>query len=322
MKKFITRAYNSFTFNYSNSTIKKFSKEERLVQETEYYKHLPKNLSIFYPRLVSSGFLKDTKQYFLELELYPYENLGKLLVEGKLTPKQWKGIASQIQEILLEFHKTTLPGFFVKDMRAMYIEKTEAEYKKLAEGFKTFKKLTAQKTVIINGVEYLNFDSIWPKIKKKFGKKLLNSKLSPSIIHGDFCFSNILVGFLADNKTILRFVDPRGKFGKFSVYGDPYYDLAKLMHSTDVGYEYIIYDQFKITQKNNNEFILKYFNFNKMVVNRIFNDQLYSKYDVARIKLIQATIYVGMCARHYDSEKRQLAMYLSGIKLLNELLWN
>ena len=45
---------------------------------------------------------------------------------------------------------------------------------------------------------------------------------------------------------VLKFIDPRGSFGQTKYYGDPYYDLAKLMHSCDGGYEYFITDNFKI----------------------------------------------------------------------------
>ena len=35
--------------------------------------------------------------------------------------------------------------------------------------------------------------------------------------------------------------------------------------------------------------------------------------------IIEGTIFIGMCARHYDSPKRQIAMYLTGIKILNRI---
>ena len=38
------------------------------------------------------------------------------------------------------------------------------------------------------------------------------------------------------NDLILKMIDPRGMFGETKYYGDPYYDLAKLMHSCDGGY--------------------------------------------------------------------------------------
>ncbi len=320
MTQYITRAYNSFTFDHKAGIIKKYSKEQRLAQEAEYYKNIPPSLSIYFPRLISAGFDDQTSQNFLELELYPYENLGKLLVGQKLSDQQWQEIAAHIAEILGEFKKHNLSQKFAEDMSSMYIDKTEREYKNLVEGFPVFRDISQQKTIVVNGKQYENFEVIWPKIKDKFLTKLLDEKLTPSVIHGDFCFSNILAGFLPDGKTILRFVDPRGKFGNLSVYGDPYYDLAKLMHSTDVGYEYFIYDQFQVSKQDDGSFSLYYTNPGKESVNDIFFKELYSKYDPARIKLIEATIYIGMCARHYDSEQRQLVMYLSGVRLLNELL--
>lgn len=320
MTQFITRAYNSFTTNFNNSTIRKHSKEDRLKQEAEYYKKVPKALSIYFPRLVESGYNKETEEYFLELELYPYENLGKYLVEGTLTAPQWREIAKHLAEILKEFSEVKMKQPFEQDLRAMYVDKTETEYKRLVEGFKTFAELEKFPDIKLNGKTYKNFSNIWPTIKDRYLSKLLDPDKRPTVVHGDFCFSNILLGFLKSGEPILRFVDPRGTFGTLEVYGDPYYDLAKLMHSTDVGYEYIIYDRFNLEKIGEATFGLSYHNDHKLAVNEIFSAELYSKSDEKLIKLIEATIYIGMCARHYDSERRQLAMYLSGVRLLNELL--
>ena len=79
--------------------------------------------------------------------------------------------------------------------------------------------------------------------KKKILKNYLNNKIS--FIHGDFCFSNILFKNIGE-KTSVKLIDPRGSFGKFLNMGDMYYDLAKLRHSLNGAYEYIIYDKFKI----------------------------------------------------------------------------
>jgi hypothetical protein len=320
MTQYITRAYNTFTFDHGKSTIRKHSQEDRLAQEAEYYHSLPPHLSIYFPRLISSGFEESSKKHFLELELYPYENLGKLLINGSLSKDQWEQIAKHLEKILAEFRATQTSEPLDSHLRAMYLDKTEGEYKKLVEGFAPFRELSKEPEFTLNGKKYRNFENIWPEIKEKYSKILLNPEITPSVIHGDFCFSNILVGFLPDGKTILRFVDPRGKFGKLTMYGDPYYDLAKLMHSTDVGYEYFIYDKFTVEQTGTDEFVLAYHNQHKEEVHKLFHDYLYGGFNTDRIKLIQATIYVGMCARHYDSAHRQMAMYLSGVKLLNELL--
>ena len=52
-----------------------------------------------------------------------------------------------------------------------------------------------------------------------------------SVIHGDPCFTNILI---EETYNFMRLIDPRGSFGSFDIYGDSRYDLAKIFHSMDV----------------------------------------------------------------------------------------
>ncbi|NBV28004.1 hypothetical protein EBS02_03150, partial [bacterium] len=42
-------------------------------------------------------------------------------------------------------------------------------------------------------------------------------------------------------------------------------------------------------------------------------------FDYQKIKLIEGCIFVGMCARHYDSLERQKAMFITGLNILNEI---
>jgi hypothetical protein len=42
-------------------------------------------------------------------------------------------------------------------------------------------------------------------------------------------------------------------------------------------------------------------------------------YDITKVQILEGTIFIGMCARHYDSSKRQIAMYLTGLKILNDI---
>ena len=54
--QFITRAYNSFSINHTNlSTVIKESNDNKLLDEINYYKNLPTNLEIFFPRYINKG---------------------------------------------------------------------------------------------------------------------------------------------------------------------------------------------------------------------------------------------------------------------------
>jgi hypothetical protein len=316
---FITRAYNRFEINSHEATITKFSKEQRLCNEIEHYKKTPIPLRLYFPKFICSDFNEETKEHSLRLELCGYDNLGSKLVRELGNGADWETVAFQLKYILEQFSRFQRPRSSIVDLQSMYENKTYTEYVKLISGFDRFTRLSKHAALIIDGKQYKNFEYIWDDIEKLLESYYNNTKFC--FFHGDMCFSNILYGFLPDDrsKVILKLIDMRGKFGTEVSFGDPYYDLAKLMHSTDVGYEYFIYDKFSVVDNGSN-FEINYANQNKKLVNEIFTDILYSNYDIKKIKTIQGLIYVGMCARHYDSPQRQLAMYLSGVKILNEVL--
>ena len=99
--------------------------------------------------------------------------------------------------------------------------------------------------------------------------------------------------------------------------GDVYYDLAKLMHSVDGKYECFIYDKFDLVTHSPEAFSLS-FNTELKELSPLFSKYLYANHDETKIKVIQGLIFIGMCARHYDCHKRQVAMYLTGLRILNE----
>ena len=196
----------------------------------------------------------------------------------------------------------------------MYIKKTEKEFLRFENSNLETKKICNYKKLIINKKKYQNFKEIWPKIKKFILKNF--SKQQPSIIHGDLCLSNILYCEYNNNIQI-KLIDPRGSFGQLRCVGDRLYDVAKIRHSFS-GYEYFIYDQFKLSQNRNNyRLILN--NKNHQKINKIFEKRIIKKFNSQKSSLIEGTIFIGMCARHYDSFKRQIARYLTGIKILNSV---
>ena len=338
---FISRAYNSFELFPEKGTVVKISKTDRLKEEISFYQSIPEKFKIWFPRNVKSWveqdfFDKNTEINFLELELYSYPNLGEYLTNKDLAEKMslldWENIALLFEKILKEFSTHELIGQSLKeDMKKMYVEKTWKEYKNLVTLYPYFTSLAKEKQLVINGKTYISFEEIWRK-NEDFILSVLSegANETPKFIHGDMCFSNILFGKQKDGKyNIIKFIDPRGKFGDLVGMGDPTYDYAKLMHSLDGGYEYFITDNFKVTEHTKNSFSLEYDTFNfetfdnrKNMITDIFSEILFEKHNFQKIKLIQALIYIGMIARHGDSFNRQLAMYLTGTKLLNEVCYN
>ena len=67
---------------------------------------------------------------------------------------------------------------------------------------------------------------MWPDLERAVAS--LSREGPGSIMHGDFCLSNILYDL---RSRICKLLDPRGSFGASGIYGDPRYDVAKLYHS-------------------------------------------------------------------------------------------
>lgn len=325
---FVTRAYNSFQICQEKGTVIKSSNTERLAEEIKFYENIPKEFLIWFPRILDS-WSRDGIHSF-EMELYSYSNLGEFLVNdslaGKLSLQDWENIADLFSCILTKFASHRKQDAILKDeIKSMYVDKTLREYRNLIDNFPYFNELSKEKTLNINGKACLSFDEIWKNNENLLTKILFTDDLeSPCFTHGDMCFSNILFNKHQTNNNLctIKFIDPRGKFGNLVGTGDQTYDLAKLMHSVHGGYEYFINDKFTVVEHAKNSFLKSYSNNNKEKIFEIFNRKLFAKRNVEKIKLIEGLIYIGMVARHSDSFQRQLAMYLTGIEILNDVLEN
>ena len=307
--QFNTREYNVIE-TIPFGLIKKSSSSDRLSDEIFYYDSIPNDVLYFFPRKVDSYFAE--KKYNLVLEYYPYKNLGEYIISRD--PFDWTQVFSNLKniiEIMAEYKKENKnTSLYAK---SMYIDKTYNEYNNFKKSYHD-SELFSCSTLVINGETYDNFEVIWERVKSIIESRLLQFK--QTMIHGDMCFSNILY----HHKIGSRFIDMRGSFGERGVYGDIMYDYAKLLHSVEGGYEFIINDQFTVAKFTNGVYHYWMNNNKNKEESFVAYMNAFAGKDINLIRLIEGLIFVGMCARHYDSKERQLIMYLTGIKNLNEAL--
>lgn len=314
--QFISRAYNNFELDSSGAVVIKKSKESRLADEIDYYTNLPEKLSIYFPRIVYSKY--DQSIYEVGMEHYAYDNLGNLMINQPFDNQTWVKVFNFLFKFINHSQKHTTDKKGKVDCHEMYIDKTEREYNNLLDRFSFFEALEKNTHIVLNGKELRTFRMMWAELKDYIQSSCLVDELN--YIHGDFCFSNILYGVNPiTNNVVLKYIDPRGSFGNIKYYGDSYYDLAKLLHSCDGGYEYFITDNFKVSNQDMS-FDLSFTNDNRLLINDIFGKILQEYgFNQTKIKLLQGTIFIGMCARHYDSFERQKGMFLTGLRILNEI---
>ena len=181
--------------------------------------------------------------------------------------------------------------------------------------------------MFINNQTVQTFKAIWPEVKAYLEKEIIPT-YQVVMIHGySFCFNILYVG------NFLRFIDHIGSFGSmFGVRGDPRYDVAKLYHSVDAGYEFFNNDIFAVTRATNTTESWKW-DYGKQYNPDIWRDKTHAlsafievffegkdSFNKKDITVIEGLIYIGACARHYENSDRQVAMYLAGLQLLNKAM--
>ena len=126
------------------------------------------------------------------------------------------------------------------------------------------------------------------------------------------------------NYSFVKVIDPRGKFGYYDIYGDTRYELAKLFHSVDGKYDFIIKDLFDVTFDLDAPRIdysiqdrCRGFDLYRVFL-EVFKDEIAS--DLKKIELIEALLFLSMIPLHNESLEHQAAMLGTGLDILNRVV--
>lgn len=136
----------------------------------------------------------------------------------------------------------------------------------------------------------------------------------PSFMHGDLQFDNVLYDSTTDSFTLL---DWRQDFGGQIEFGDLYYDLAKLYGGIILNYDYIKLNLLSYFESNDEVFIDFAQRFETVnYLETLSNFICAQGYDLERVKLLVALIYLNMSPlHHYPFDK---LLFSLGRKMLHE----
>lgn len=168
-----------------------------------------------------------------------------------------------------------------------YINKTK---KRVNEFLK--KKSIIDKNTIINGESISTIEKLLLQINEKV---LCEGK--PTHFHGDFILDNIL----KINNTDFKLIDWRQDFASNIEAGDMYYDLAKLAHNLVVNHEMIDNNNFYINIESDGVVNLNIHRLQTLVdCENIYFSYLHENgYDVTKVKLLRAIIWLNMSPLHH-----------------------
>ena len=161
---------------------------------------------------------------------------------------------------------------------------------------------------IINNIKVL---PVFKLLKKVNWKNISNG--IPVRFHGDYHFENIVY-----NKKKFTLLDWRQDFNGILDYGDIYYDLSKLLHGIIVSHENVVGNKFVIKKNKNKTFIsIKKIKNYKKIFQKYFNWLSDNNYDLNKVHLITALIFINIATLHHHPYDKFLfslgKLYLNNI---------
>lgn len=296
---------------------KKSDNVDKFIGEIKWYLKLPVDIEYVRPRIFS--YSTSYTDPSVSMEYYSYHTVHELFLYGDLSKKQWSDIFQRILFVCRDFKRYSVSDDKIQPaLQDMYLTKTISRFDRLKEDNRFTKFF--ESPITINNHRFVSLGKII-SVLKRIVPDMLYDINEFHIIHGDLCFANIMID---DNYNFVKVIDPRGKFGEFDIYGDTRYELAKLFHSVDGKYDFIIKDLFDIN-----------YNLEKVEIQYMINDRvrdfdLYQLFidtfqqeigdDLKKIELIEALLFLSMIPLHGESFNHQLVMLGTGLDILNRII--
>jgi hypothetical protein len=301
------RAFN--TLSIAGNVVRKASGQNgKMDAEASWFEALPGDLRPYVPAYIGrDGAGSATGGYRLAYEyLCP---LSDLYVFGALPPVTWQRILSACGEVLSQFEehrpKETPPGLF----ESLYGGKADARFAQFA----AHAGIDPARGWRVNGAAMPSPEAMIAEMAARIGPP---AEGDIALMHGDFCFSNILFDFRRGG---VKLLDPRGCAGAGpSLYGDTRYDRVKLYHSLAGGYDFIVAGCFDLTRDGDYALSLSVAQaMGQNAIETLYRDIICGG-DAKRVEMAAAgavLLFLSMLALHDEDATRQWALLANAYRL-------
>jgi hypothetical protein len=294
---------------------KRSADTRKIAGEAAWFAELPGALRRFTPQLLSAG-ADDQGGHQYELELLRLMPLSDLFVFGQLPQLVWSSIFDACDDWLVHCRRFSAPAAQPEPTaplgasRELYLPKTLRRLEEFARnrGFDLERELSFgdRRVPGLLRIAELAQAAIPP---------LAAAELC--VIHGDFCFSNILYDHRAG---AVKVIDPRGGV---DMYGDPRYDVAKLHHSVIGLYDFLVAGRYWIDADDASRFTVEFpvepahEDVQHLFAERAFGGS-WRGTDPA-ILAASVLLFLAMLPLHDDAPARQRAFIANALRLFVEL---
>ncbi|MBP0444260.1 capsular biosynthesis protein [Roseomonas sp. SSH11] len=312
-RRAVTTARSFNTLRLDGRTARKMSADgDKMRAEAHWLQQVPPSIQLFTARVLDSGESEGLAFYETEYQYIP--TLSELFVFGSLSRPVWTRAIESCGEFLSLCARNEGPDSGKALLRKLAIDKTVSRLEDFARssGFEIDRPLSFAGRP---------FPSLMGIAKELTGILERSSDRASAVMHGDFCFSNILY----DSRTCrIKVIDPRGYIdtGVASIHGDRRYDLAKLAHSIIGRYDHIIAGRYTMSA---NEGYRLSINFERTPqqawLQRLFNEILLNDSDALRreVHAVMTGLFLSMIPLHSDRPDRQRAFIANALRLYGML---
>lgn len=300
------RAFNELTI--TPKWIEKSSiKNDKIAAEANWFSSIPYELRGNTPQYLGSE-CKDEKTSY-RLEYLHLTALNELFVFSELPSHIWTHIISSCLEFLTLCQKYSASAEdSTNSLDVLFSKKTEQRLNEYCLS----KNITMDCLWNVNGNGAVSLKEIITDSQNNLPTIVKDQ----TVLHGDFCFSNILYDFRAAK---IKTIDPRGMTpeSEKTIYGDLRYDIAKLSHSILGLYDLIIAGYYKIEVLDKSIILEIAQKKSHRETQQKFIQLVEDKFGLTSQNLyaMQIQLFLSMLPLHSDNPKRQQALFANAFRL-------
>lgn len=297
------------TYFYTKTSTDK----QKIAAEYTFFNLVPESMQVWLVQPFDFKQTADSASY--KMMRYYLADAALQWVHSAFTPESFERFIERVLFFINERPKKPCPA---KDSLAcadaLYLEKLDKRFGELintAEGKKIDALLSGANPALNLANQITRLKTLYTKYRPAFAAEYL------VVGHGDPCFSNTLYD---QQRSILKFIDPKGAVNEADIWTHHLYDLAKISHSVMGNYDFINNGLFELTLDNENNIQLATHAKNHAPLKAIFLSHLKRYgYDWRHVRLAEATLFLSMLPLHIDHPKKVVAFVLTAAEILDEI---
>ncbi len=311
-RRIVTSARSFNTLRIDGRTVRKSSEDAaKMRAEAGWLGGLPPSLRIYGARLIDAGEEDGLAFYATEYNYLP--TLSELFVHGALLEPAWLRVMQSCREFLQTCAGEHGPAPASAALGSLVAEKTEARL----HAFAAATGFDVRAPSRYAGRAMPSLMQIAAEIPALLD---LRGARRESVMHGDFCFSNILYDSRVQR---IHVIDPRGyvEAGRATIYGDPRYDMAKLAHSILGRYDQIIAGRYRLDEDAGGVSLAFEAAPHHAWLQRALRELTVDGIAAggAEVRAITIGLFLSMLPLHADRPDRQRAFVANALRLYGEL---